>query len=233
MNKQEELVLQILSSVKEIQGKTKFMKILHLVCKLIEKKNEISPFNFINNHYGVFAPQLDQVLGKLEEQNYVRISSPFLSNRQDFSAINSDFQIFLYAEINSEIKTLVQSLNEYSGDEIIAISYHLFPETTTKSVIKPKINQKITELFSHLSTNFEEKTDMGFGILPNTNEKRALYPQFNDIDMRLHMMKSLGLKELPAINPNAIDESTGIIAKKTSLFKKYDLEELLENARKR
>lgn len=43
MNQREELILKILSSVDVIQGKTKFVKILHLVCKLIEKNQKKIP----------------------------------------------------------------------------------------------------------------------------------------------------------------------------------------------
>lgn len=233
MNKQEELVLQILSSVKEIKGKTKFMKMLHLVCKFIEKKKKETPFNFENNQYGVFTPQLDPVLEKLSSQNDIKISSPFLSKRQDFSLINKERLAYAYPEFHLEIKNLVQSLNEYSADEIVAISYYFFPDTTTNSKIKPEINRTIIELFSPLSSEFEESIEEKIAPEPIASESRPLYPQFNDMDMRMHMMKSLGLKKLPEINPNAIDESTGIIAKNTSFFKKYDLEKLLEDARKR
>lgn len=52
----------------------------------------------------------------------------------------------------------------------------------------------------------------------------------NDMDMRLHIMRSLGLKILPPIRPDSIDESSGIIAK-TVLLKNFNFEELLYNDR--
>lgn len=107
------------------------------------------------------------------------------------------------------------------------------PETTTKSKIKPKINQKIEEMFSWSSTRFEEKIEDSVIPMISTGEKQDLYPQFNDMDMRVHMMKSLGLEKLPEIKPNSVDESSGIIGKTSTFFKKYDLEKLLEDARKR
>lgn len=63
-------------------------------------------------------------------------------------------------------------------------------------------------------------------------EARALYPQYNDLDVRLNMIKSLGLKELPPIIPDIVDESSGLIAKNTSILKNFNFEELLENARR-
>ena len=56
--------------------------------------------------------------------------------------------------------------------------------------------------------------------------------QFNDFDVRLNMAKSLGLQELPPINPASIDEASGLISKKAPLLKNFDFEELLENDRR-
>lgn len=62
--------------------------------------------------------------------------------------------------------------------------------------------------------------------------KNIHYNQFNDVTVRLHMMKSIGLDKLPPINPDSIDESTGIIAKETLFLKNFNFEELLENDRR-
>lgn len=56
--------------------------------------------------------------------------------------------------------------------------------------------------------------------------------EHNDLDMRLHIMKTLELDNLPAINPNSIDEITGIIDRETLFLKKFNFEKLLENSRK-
>lgn len=233
MNQREELILKILSSVDVIQGKTKFVKILHLVCKLIEKNQRRSPFSFKADHYGVNSPELEPLLQSMESQRYVKISSPLFSKRNDLSLINRDyaFQDESILAMSPEIESLVKALNQYSFDDIIAISYSLFPETTKNSQIKPKVNKKITELFSNLSPDFEESFEEKIEIKPVSSEVKALYPQFNDLDVRMHMMKSLGLKELPPIIPDVIDESSGLIAKESSFLKKYNFEELLENAR--
>ena len=63
-----------------------------------------------------------------------------------------------------------------------------------------------------------------------TSETRTLSPQFNDLDVRISMMKSLGLEELPSILPDSIDDSSGIIANETSFLKKYNFEKLLGDA---
>ena len=54
----------------------------------------------------------------------------------------------------------------------------------------------------------------------------AINMRLNDLNMRMHMVKSLGLKKIPPINVNAIDESSGIIAKTVHL-KNFNFEELL------
>ena len=57
--------------------------------------------------------------------------------------------------------------------------------------------------------------------------------QFNDTDVRINMIKSLELEELPPITLESIDDASGLIAKKTSFFKNYNLEKLLEDLRRR
>ena len=235
MNQKEELVLKILSSVDVIQGKTKFVKILHLVCKLFEKEQKESPFSFKSDRYGVYSAELEPVLQNLESQRMIKISKHIFSKRNDLSLIARNYQFGdeLVLAIGTKTESLVQALNPYTADEVIAISYDLFPETTTKSEIKPKINKKITELFSSLSYDFEESSEEKVVMKPISSKVKALYPQFNDLDVRMSMMKSLGLKKLPPIIPDMIDESSGIIAKETSFLKKYDFEKLLEDARRR
>jgi len=92
MNQKEELVLKILSSVDVIQGKTKFVKILHLVCKLFEKNQKESPFNFKPDHYGVNSPELEPVLQNLKSQRMVKISKSIFSKRYDLSLIARNYQ---------------------------------------------------------------------------------------------------------------------------------------------
>jgi len=235
MNQKEELVLKILSSVDVIQGKTKFVKILHLTCKLLEKNKIKSPFSFKPDHYGVNSPQLDPVLQNLESQRMIKISKPIFSKRYDFSLLDRNYELGNEEILasSSKIESLVQALNPYSADQVLAISYDLYPDTTTRSEIKPKINKKIIEMFSPLSSDFEESFEEKAGMEPISSEMKALYPQFNDMDARIHMMKSMGLKRLPEINPDTIDESTGLLAKRHPFFKKFDLEKMLEDARRR
>ncbi len=232
MNQQEELVLKILSSVNVIEGKTKFMKILHLVCKFIEKKGGHSPFEFQADKFGVYSPQLQPVLENLESDRYIKIQKGMFSKREDLSLRNTNYsEMDRFSEISPSIKELVWSLNDYSADEIIAISYHFFPDTTVNSKIKTKVNKKITELFSSLNPEFEDSDVYDEKI--HTSNDISLYPQYNDLDIRKKMMDSLGLADLPQIDPAIIDDSTGILASKTTFFKKYNLEELLEDARRR
>ena len=73
MSQQEELILKILCSVDLIQGKTKFVKILHFVCKLFEKNQKTPPFNFRSDNYGVNSLELEPVLQNLQKQGTVRI----------------------------------------------------------------------------------------------------------------------------------------------------------------
>jgi len=237
MNQQEELVLEILSNVDAVKGITKFVKILHFTCKLFEENKKRSPFSFKNDIYGVNSTELESVLEKLETEGYLKIQKSFFSNRTDLAYLNKPYEILDpdVFEMKSKIASLVQILNPYSADDIIAFSYSTFPDTTVKSKIKPKINKKIVELFSSLSTKFDEpdreEDEEEVLAKPITNVSRKLYPQFNDLDVRMHMMKSLGLKDLPPVIPDMIDESTGLLAKKHPFFKNYNLEEMLEDAR--
>jgi len=234
MNQQEELVLEILSSVDVVKGKTKFVKILHLTCKLFEENKKESPFSFGADNYGAYPVKLEPILQKLENEDYLKIQKSFFSKRIDLISLNKTYEISdtNVLEMKSKIKELVQILNPYSADDIVGFSYGLFPDTTVNSKIKPKINKNISELFSKLSTEFDELTEEQVQVETPTTVSRALYPQYNDLDIRMHMMKSLDLKELPPIIPSMIDESTGLLAKKHPFFKKYNLEEMLEDARR-
>ena len=235
MNQQEELIVRILSSVDVIQGKTKFVKILHLTCKLFEKNQKESPFSFRADRYGVYSPELESVLQKLESERIVKMSKPIFSKRNDLSLMDRNYAFWneVVLAMGSKIDLMVKELNKYSGDEVVAISYDLFPETTTNSEIKPKVNKIITEMFSSLSSDFEESFEEKTVIEPISSEIKELYPRFNDMDARIHMMKSLGLEKLPEINPDSIDESTGLLDKKHPFFKKYNLEKMLDDARRR
>ena len=233
MNNQEELILEILSSVNVVKGKTKFVKILHLTCKLLEKNHKKSPFSFRSDDYGIYTTELEPVLQNLEGEGYIKMQKSFFSKRVDLVSMNKPHETLDadILEMSSKIKFMVQILNSYSAEDIVACSYSLFPDTAINSKIKPKINKKITELFSQLSTDFEESIEEVVEK-PSSTNNMTLYPQFNDLDVRMHMMKSLELKELPPIIPSIIDESTGLLAKKHPFFKKYNLEEMLENARR-
>ena len=57
--------------------------------------------------------------------------------------------------------------------------------------------------------------------------------KYDDLGMRKIMMKSLGIREVPAITPDSIDELSGIIHRETIILKNYDLERLLEDARRK
>ena len=60
---------------------------------------------------------------------------------------------------------------------------------------------------------------------------RVMQLQYNDLEMRLHMMRSVGLKELPQIDPNAVDRLSGIISRVAPSLSKFDFEEMLYNDR--
>lgn len=234
MNEQEELVLKILSAVKVIQGKTKFVKILHFTCKLLEKNDIKSPFIFKADNFGVNTIQLTPVLEKLESQNLVNVRQEFLSKRNVLSLIkrNYPFMNKVIIGMGPKIELLVNELNQYSADEVIAYSYNLFPETTVNSKIKPKVNKKITEIFSALSPDFEESFEEKVRLAPLNDNTLPLYPQFNDLDVRIRMMKTLNLDNLPQINPDSIDEASGLITKNQPFFKKYNLKKMLEDDRR-
>ncbi len=235
MNPKEELILKILSSVDVIQGKTKFIKILHFTCKLFEEHQIEPPFKFRPDNFGVYSPELEPTLENLESNRYVKITRTIFSKRNDLSLLNRShaFQNEDVLKLSPKIDLLVQTLNPYSSDEVVAISYYLFPEMAVNSLIKPKINKKINELFSISDPDFEDSMMENPLTSPVFSESRTLSPQFNDLDVRMRMMKSIGLEELLPIIPNSIDNSSGIIANETFILKKYDFEKLLGDARRR
>lgn len=111
----------------------------------------------------------------------------------------------------------------------IAISYDLFDDTTLKSRIKPEISQKIAAVYD---LAFEKPEQLAESVKVVTTDHKA-EPQFNDVDARIRVMKSIGRAELPPIIPDSVDKSAGMPPKKYSVFKGTNLEKLLENARRR
>lgn len=90
------------------------------------------------------------------------------------------------------------------------------------------MNKKITESFSTLNSDLKKEIQLD-SVTDNT---MPIFSQFNDFDVRICMMKSLHLDNLPTIDPDSIDESTGLIAKNHPFFKKYDLKEMLKEDRR-
>ena len=93
MNLKEELVLEILSNVDVVKGKTKFVKMLHFTCKLFEKNKKESPFGFRDDNYGVYSPELEPVLQNLENTEYIKMQKSFLSKRIDLAYLHKPYEI--------------------------------------------------------------------------------------------------------------------------------------------
>ena len=230
MNERKELLLKILSCVNVIQSKIKFVKMVHFVCKMLEENHKHPPFNFGPNKFGVYSKEIEPAINALEQQGYVKKSIDHVTGRQDFYAVHHK-QVLInndISELESKIENMIKILNQYSKDSLVALSYEMFPETTTNSMIKPSVVRTIDELRDTV-TDPEAYRQNNHASPSNT--RMALSPPFNDLDMRIAVMESIGLDELPIIDPNSIDESAGILAN-TSLLKKYDFKKLLENDRR-
>jgi len=233
MNDQQLLVLKILSATGVIKGRTKFVKIIHMVCKLLEKKQHAVPFEFKADNFGVNSTDIVPVLESLERQQLVSVNTDEITGRKDIALYNPGMKIpeTDFDGMSSQIYELVKNLNALSSEEVIAISYDLFNDTTLKSRIKPEINQKIAAMYDLAFEKSEQTTESELVKAVTTDYK--LEPQFNDMDARVRVMKSIGCAELPPIIPDSIDKSTGMLAKKYSVFKGIDLEALLEDVRRR
>jgi len=78
-----------------------------------------------------------------------------------------------------------------------------------------------------------EKSQQIAGSAGDAAEDCKPEPRFSDMDARVRAMKSVGRTELPPTDPDSIDESTGMLAKKYPVFKGADPEALLEDVRRR
>ena len=231
INQRHELILKILSCVRSVHGKVKFVKMLHFVCKMLEENHKLPPFVFGSGKFGVYSVEIEPVLRSLEQQGYIQTSIDSESKRQSILLLRepSEFKDHDIKEMGTKIESITQRLGDYDYMELVSMSYEMFPKTTTRSMIKPEINKTIDELKPY--------SDDEYGI-NSTNQSvttsattTPLYPRFNDLDIRVAMMESIGIDALPTIIPDSIDQSAGIITN-SSLLKKYDFEELLKNARR-
>jgi len=134
---QEEFILQVLSLLNTIKGKTRLMKFLFL----LEKSGRIGvDFSFEPKHYGPYSKCIDNLLDNLKKKD--KISSYYDQNNKTviYSITDKGYTQIKNNPLNNRIFTIVEEtigdLRELNLKELINLVYSRYPEYTFLSKIK-------------------------------------------------------------------------------------------------
>jgi len=234
LSNRQKWLLVLIGSTKYVEGNTRLQKYGLLIHNRIPKLE-----NFYNdwasNKYGVFSPDLALDLQKFQQKGFVnanKVTNRYGKevNRYEISNDGRD-QIKDLIEEQKDVINAICGITQYyfqkSLKELLADVYSLYPEFTTRSQIKPEVNQKTIELNSFLSPEFEipfdaiEKLESDISNLYTKSTQEHL---FNDEDFRESLARKIGLKEVPKLDPNAFDRLSGIFEDEIKLEKTNSVE---------
>ena len=145
ISKQYMLLLFNALNEKPIKNKINIMKMLYFISLNVPSlENE---FNFEADNYGPSSDVVERNLESLNQENFLKEDKKgFKLNKLGKEYLNSrNFDNIDY-ELIEDMKELFDGL---TSDEVCALTYFTFPETTSESVILDKIikNRKISSEF--------------------------------------------------------------------------------------
>ncbi len=232
-------LLVIIGSTRYVEGVTRLHKygiIIH---------NKFSKIGFYDDwqadKFGMYSVELASDLKLLQENDYVdtnHVTNEWNKKvpRISISDKGKDAIRDLVKEFPSQasgICGISQAYFNKSLKELIADAYTLYPIYARKSIIKPEINKAMAKADPFFNPEFEIpfeapeklKSDMSNLIAGQASE----YP-YNDEDIREKLAKSIGLSEIPKIDPRSFDRLSGILGDKLG-FGDVDSVELVRSVR--
>ena len=257
LSKRTRLLLSIVHlSGGTLSGATRIQKLALLISKDLEKSgSNLSIFNdWVAGDYGGRSAQVYQSIGELSRNQMLKErETTFHGNKMtiyDLTSHGKDTAADLerlFGESWVQITTTVQKYVSAKTEDLVALSYDLYPELTIHSKIKPEVNRRLLKNASPLSEMYEE--DIGELSSPRSVDKRrkelrqfAEDEQFfkqrefemqklPDIEARKRLAAVVGLKELPKLDPMAIYRLDGIIGRQLRKHKRFDSVELVRSVR--
>jgi len=214
-------LLVIIGSTKYVEGATRLQKYGLLVSNKVPEIGEF--FNdWESEKFGVFSKTLAKSLETLQKNECVE--TDYVVNlygkkvaRYRISNKGRDVIQDLIQNEETKIRKICEITQYYfkkSLKEVLADVYILYPEFTNKSTIIPEVGRTKVEQNSFLSPEFEipfnssKKLESDISNLVTTTVDEHV---FNDEDMREEIAKSIGLKEIPKLDPNSFKKLSGIL----------------------
>jgi len=218
LSTKDKWLLAIIDSTPYVDGRTRLHKYGILASKEVLNNTEFFD-DWKPNDFGGFSPSLAKSLQKLERGGYV----------QSLEVVREFGEVDRYQSLEkgkNVIKDLIKN-SQTKFEKIKSITSHYFqkplkillsdvyqkyPELTVKSKIKAEIN-KINDIFSPQPESL---------VTPTVPSREHV---FNDDEFRKKLAESIGLEQVPSLDPKSFDRIKGILAKKieTEDFDSVDL----------
>jgi hypothetical protein len=238
----EALLLAIVSlSDGKLHGITRLQKISLLISRDLEKRSaETKVFNdWIADAYGGRSTLVYTMKDKLVDSQILEETEVTLDKARKLKQYRvTESGAILVPALKDQlgiswprIVELMQKYKRVGTNQLIALAYDLYPELTIHSKIKPEVNRRLVKNHSGLSPAYEEDV----GVLPSgklSKKKQTMRDQVNDekffkrreyemqklpdMEARKRMARIAGLTEVPKLDPYAIYNLRGIIAKNVS-----------------
>lgn len=139
----DKLVLLILGYSKRTTS-TRLHKLSLLVNAIVEGKR---PSTHGAYYYGGFSDEVDSAMIQLEEDGLIKRTgekqlslTEYGEKVKDTLSKSSDDQT---AEVRDTVRFVADSLKAVPDQDLVDLTYILFPELTTRSVIKSKVDERI------------------------------------------------------------------------------------------
>lgn len=225
LSKSAKWLLILIGATRYVEGSTRLQKYGLLVSKKIGQKEEFfddwQPYKF-----GVFSKSLAKTTSVLVGDGYVTADKVVNSYGKDTLRYRitdkgrNEIQDIIREKKDTvdEICRIPQYYFDKSLKEVLADVYTLYPEYTTNSTIKHKVNKDRIEqesLFEEAEFDIPfESPDKLSSDITNLITKTPSEHVFNDEDMREKLAKQVGLKNIPNLDSGAFDRLAGMLKDK-------------------
>ncbi|GEM_PF-2221136 len=240
----------------QINGLTRMQKIALLISKdLNEDYKDIPVFDdWIPNKFGGVSTQVYLAKDELVEEGLLIEKEISLEKGKkmkvyDLTELGRHTMQVVPLKLQQawqDLSSKMQNYNKASTNDLLMLSYDLYPRLAINSTIVPEVNKQRVKKFSSLSPSFEE--DIGAMPSPQIDKRKekirmlAADEQFfkrrdyemqklPDLEARRKMAGIIGLKKPPKLDPYAIHRLDSIMQNEIPKGKRFDPVELVRSVR--
>lgn len=229
-------LLALIGSTPYVEGRTRLQKYGILVFKEVFNNEEF--FNdWRPDDFGGFSPSLAKSLSKLERRSCVQAFEVINEyghpiNRYELIGKGKGVKEEMakrYPSRFEQIKSITSNYFTKPLKILLDDVYQKYPEFTIKSKIKAEVNKTRMNNQTYLSPQYE----IPFGeqveqpVTPTVSSREHV---FNDDEFRKKLAESIGLKEVPSLDPESFERIKGILDKKIET-EDFDSVELVKEVR--